>query len=98
VFNQGQTVALTGAFTSAAGEPVDPDTVTVTVVRPDGSRIQPDVIRDDTGSYHAEIVADVADRDQLWRWRMDGAGGAAQVEFGSFKVLPAPVPSEPTTP
>lgn len=90
VFKQGQTVRLAGIFTDATGSPVDPTTVTVTVHDPTGQASTPAVLRDSIGVYHTDLTADPADNDVLWRWKMEGTGAHAQLEFGAFKVTPKP--------
>lgn len=72
-YDIGDEALLTGVFTDAEdGAAVDPDTVTVTVTRPDGTTLTPSVVPGDPGEFTATIALDQAGD---WWYAFDGEGG-----------------------
>jgi hypothetical protein len=74
----GAPITLSVSFADAAGTAVDPTTVTLTVIAPDGTA-SPGIaaVRDSTGSYHVDYVPSVAGRFQ---WFFVGTGANATVQ------------------
>ena len=63
-------------------EPIDA-TVTVTVVRPDGTAVEIDIEHVSTGVYSASGLADQAG---VWRYRWEASGAATDAAEGAFAV------------
>lgn len=90
-YQVGDVVRLPVTF-SVGTPPVltDPTAVTLTVRAPDGTTtIHPSwppngvVIKDQTGTFHADVTAGAAG---LWTWKWVGTGTAAGVDEGTFTV------------
>lgn len=88
LYQPGDLVRLSTTFT-VDDTPTDPTSVTLTVQKPDGTQTDyvhgtdPEVVKDSTGVYHADIEADQAG---LWVWAWTGTGAAHGVDEGSFSV------------
>lgn len=91
-FFVGQSARIAAEFRNSAGERVQPGAVSVRVLRPDGSELDPapvpvqDRDADDTlivGQFYAVFVVDV---DGVWRWRVDGTSPAEAAMEGQFTV------------
>src|SRR4051812_27533596 len=89
---QGQLVRVNGAFKTGSGVALDPTTVIITIVRPDGERnsytygTDADVIKDSTGNYHINVSATIPGTWVYW-WHSTGTGQAADEQ--SFVVKAA---------
>jgi hypothetical protein len=73
----GQTVRISTAtaFTDADGDPVAPDTVTLTVLAPDGTETTPsESAGASTGLYYADVTVDQAG---VWAYRWEGVIGTS---------------------
>lgn len=86
----GTTIRLSGAFSDPASAPVDPSSVTVKVLAPDGSvttfvyGVDSALIKDDVGLYHLDYLADQAG-EYCHRW--EGTGAATVVTQAQFNVV-----------
>lgn len=88
-FYVGQTVRIDMQFRKS-GVLIDPDDVTVRVLRPDDAgevAPPPSVVRDSSGNYHAAFVVDAPG---VWRWRVDGLGTAFGIAEGQISVPYSP--------
>jgi uncharacterized protein YfaS (alpha-2-macroglobulin family) len=89
LYQVGNVVRCTGAFTSAAGAAVDPTTVTFRARKPDGTLItyvygtNAELVRDSTGNYRVDVSADAAGR---WAYRFEGTGSAPSAAERLFRV------------
>ena len=84
-FPVGQTVTPTSTFVDAAGDPVDPDTVTLTVVDPSGISQTPAVSNPSVGTYTATVTVD---EPGIWYWHWAGTtGDDTQLDQGSVCVI-----------
>lgn len=87
-FQPGDTVTLDTTF-KVDDVLTDPTAVTLTVRAPDGTQTayvyltDAEVVKDSTGTYHADIVVDAAG---IWAWEWEGTGAAAGVDEGTFTV------------
>lgn len=95
VYEIGQLARLEVIFQDINGNPADPTTVSVLVQSPDGTQVNynpPDVVRDETGSYHFDLLVLQAG-SYLYQW--NGTGVLVAVQEGSITVaesiLTAPV-------
>ena len=79
----GQSVTVTFQPTRADGTPDDPDNVTLTVTRPDGTDAGPAQEHPSLGHYEASFVCDVPG---LWRWRWTASGGLDTAADGLLQV------------
>lgn len=92
VYEKGDLVRVTGAFTNIAGDPIDPTTVSLFVTNPAGVTteyvygVDAEVVRVELGSFYGEISA-AASGQWLWKWGSTGTGQAA--EHGEFMVQPS---------
>ena len=88
-YDQGQLVRVSVAFTNAAGQAADPDTVTLTYRTKGGAvvtKTSPDVVRDSTGNYHCDI--DTTGAAGMYRYRFAGAGAVIAAAQSEFSVTP----------
>lgn len=68
----GNRARLTCQFTNAAGTPTAPSSVSISVRRPDGSRLTPTALSGTTtGEYYAEIDLTMAG---TWYYRFEASG------------------------
>lgn len=94
VYDVGDLVTVSGAFTDVAGLPADPATVSLAFVDPSGNvttylyLTDVQVVKDSTGNYHVDVNADEAG-DWHYRWIATGTGQGAQL--GQFAVKPRQV-------
>lgn len=83
-FLAGNMVVLTAEIRSS-GALVDPDTVVLKVRLPDATVSEPEVVRDDIGQYHADVVLGQPGR---WFWRWETTGAYIAASEGTFVVTP----------
>lgn len=70
-YDVGDVAELTGTFTHpTTGQPVDPDTVTCTVRKPDGTTVKPGV----SGSAGVYTANQALDQHGTWWYAFDGSG------------------------
>lgn len=87
-YQPGDTVRLATTFT-VGSTLTDPTAVSLTVREPDGTSTtltygdDAELVKDSTGTYHADIVADALG---LWTWKWEGTGTAAGIDEGDFTV------------
>jgi hypothetical protein len=92
IYDIGDLVRLSGAFTDLTGEPQDPDVVSISVREPDGTitayvyNTDPEVVKDSDGNYHLDINT-ATHGDWHYRWYSTGQGQAAGE--GHFYIRPA---------
>lgn len=90
VIVDGDTVVITNTF-SVSGTPTDPTAITVVLTDPDGdattytSGVDSEVTNPSTGVYTLTVAVDAPG---LWQFVWTGTGTAADVEAGTFRVLP----------
>lgn len=88
-YDIGDTVRITNVFTTqATGAAVDPTTIALTLMAPDGTETTytyagGTVTKDSTGTYHVDVSI-TASGDYRYRWVSTGTGAAA--EEGRFQV------------
>lgn len=94
VYDVGDLVTVSAAFTDVNGDPADPAAVSLAFEDPAGTvttyvfGTDPEVVKDSVGNYHVDIDADSAG-DWHYRWIATGAGQGAQI--GQFAVKPRQV-------
>jgi uncharacterized repeat protein (TIGR01451 family) len=87
----GDTIRFTASITNMAGNAIDPDEVTVTVLSPDGTTLleEATATKVTIGSYRYDWTVDgVADPSKLiviWDWTQ---GGTVNKKRMKFKVVP----------
>lgn len=75
IFLQGQTIRVKLSV-KVAGALVDPSSVVLKLLRPDGVTVSPSVAHDGTGLYSAVVLLDVAGRwVRAWTTTGNGADG-----------------------
>jgi hypothetical protein len=91
VYDKGDLVRVSAAFTNAAGTATDPTGVTLKVINPAGTQttytygVGSDVVKSGTGGYYADITADTAGD---WHYQWAGSGAVVAVQPGQFAVQP----------
>lgn len=91
VYDIGDLVRVSGAFTDVNDADIDPTTVTFKFTDPSGNTTSytyvtdAEVVKDSTGHYHVDVSVDEAGT-WYYRWESGGSGQAA--EEGSFVVRP----------
>lgn len=96
VYDVGDLVTVSGAFTDTSDDPADPSTVSLAYTDPSGNvttlvfGVDADVVKDSTGNYHVDVSVDEAG-DWHYRWISTGTGQGAQL--GQFAVKPRQVGS-----
>lgn len=91
VYDKGDLVRVSAAFTDSAGAAADPTGVTLKVIEPDGTQTSyvygtdAEVIKASTGNYYADIAADAAGG---WHYQWAGSGAVVAVQPGQFAVQP----------
>lgn len=94
LYQVGDLVRISGAFTDTSDAPQDPSALSLFVTAPNGITTEyvygtdVEVVKDSTGNYHADIDADLAG-DWRYRWVSSGTGQASQ--FGQFVVEARPL-------
>jgi len=94
VYQKGDLVRITGAFTDVAGSAIDPTTVSLFVSNPAGGATEyvyltdAAVVKDSVGNYHADISATIAGD---WRWWWEATGTGQAVQIGQYVVEPLPL-------
>ena len=83
---EGMTLRLTANF-SYDGQAVDPTTVECDVRDPAGALTTPVVTKGASGEYTAIVTVDAPG---LWAFRFEAVGAYPQVNYGVFRVRPAP--------
>ena len=86
----GNLVNITAIFTDGTGTLVDPDTVVLEVLTPASVLVQPTVVRDSVGAYHAAYSL-IGLSAGTYRYRWTSTGGAQAAAEGSFKVTKSAV-------
>jgi hypothetical protein len=75
----------TAPFTTVAGVPTDPTTVTLVVKEPDGTlttyTYPATLSKESTGRFYTDITLDAAG---LWSYRLTGTGAVVAVEEGQL--------------
>lgn len=89
-YDIGGAIRCTVTFATTAGVPTDPTTVTFIYRDPSGNEttwvfgVDPEVIKDDTGDYHADVPLD---ESGLWYYRWEGSGVLiAAAEHGFYGI------------
>lgn len=91
VFDIGDLVRASAAFTDSAGTAIDPTAVYLKYVTPAGVTttltygVDVALVRDSAGNYHADISA-TDDGDWHYRWYSTGSGQASEEHW--FRVRP----------
>jgi uncharacterized protein YfaS (alpha-2-macroglobulin family) len=85
----GDTARLSVTVRDAAGQLVDPTTVTCRVRTPSGVVLAALVVRDGVGQYHADVALTEAG---LWQWEWRTTGTVQLVEGDERYVYPSRVP------
>ncbi len=91
VFDIGDLVRVSAAFTDSAGMAIDPTAVYVKYRTPAGTTttltygVDAALVRDSAGNYHADISA-TDDGDWHYRWYSTGSGQASEEHW--FRVRP----------
>jgi hypothetical protein len=94
VYDIGDNVKMTGAFTDSNDDPADPSGVQLAYEDPSGNvttlvyGVDAAVVKNSTGSYYVELEVDEAG-DWHYRWIATGTGKGAQI--GQFAVKPQQV-------
>lgn len=87
-YQPGDLVRLSTTFT-VGSTLTDPTAVTLTYVSPAGVSttityaVDADLVKDATGTYHADVTASTAG---IWSWKWTGTGTAAGIDEGTFTV------------
>lgn len=91
-YNIGNLVRLSSAFTTQAGAPVDPTTITVRIKDPTGHitvlTYPANISKDDTGAFHADFVPTMSGYHS-YRW--EGTGAATAAAETQFSVNPSAI-------
>lgn len=91
-YDYGDLVRVSGHFTDANGDDVDPTVVMLTFVEPGVAAVtytfgvDADLVRDSAGHYHVDLDADTAGRWR-YRWFSTGTGQAAGETFFDVRKL-----------
>ena len=85
-YNRGDMVLLTADFNAVDGGPVDPETVTFTVMDAAGNVTAPTPENPTTGMFTAEVGLALDCAVGVWRYRCTGVGGAPAKQDGQFVV------------
>lgn len=91
VYDIGDLVRVSGAFTNAAGTATDPTAVSLKVIAPDGTQTtyvygtDAEVVKDSTGNYHADLSVSAAGD---WHYQWIGTGAVQAAQGGQFVVQP----------
>lgn len=86
-YTVGDQPTLTATFAAAAGTPVDPTAVTITVHKPNGTTVNPSPAHVSTGVYQVTVFLDTPG---VWKWKAVGTGAAvaaSRPEDGTFRVV-----------
>lgn len=80
VFDLGDIARVTASFTDDAGNPIDQESLTVTVRAPDGTVTHPtgSIIHDGTGEYHLDLEPD---QEGTWLGKFDGDSDTVPFTF-----------------
>jgi len=79
----GKTMRLKGTFTDDDGTAVDPGSVVVEVMDPEGNTEETAAERSDTGEYYLDVTFDAPG---WWHWRMYSEGTYITAEQGAVHV------------
>lgn len=88
-FSLGQLTRITGTFTDADGDAIDPTAVFVVIKEPDDTEteyqysVDPEVVKETTGIYHLDQDCNAAG---WWAWRVYSTGTGQAAEEGRFQV------------
>lgn len=86
-YKVGATVRCSGAFTNAAGDAIDPTTITFRARKPDGTLAvyvygsNVELVKDAVGAYHVDLPVTLAGR---WAYRFEGTGAAPSADEALF--------------
>ncbi len=89
IYDLGDLVRVSGAFTDSAGAAQDPNAVLFSFTDPSGNTstytygVDVELVKDDTGDYHVDVDCDECGVF-WWRWYSTGSGQAA--DEGRFYV------------
>lgn len=92
LYNLGDLVRVSGAFTTAAGSATDPGTVTTYYRNPAGSvttlvyGADAALVKDSTGNYHVDIDANLPG---YWHYAFRGTGSGQSAGENHFQVAPS---------
>jgi hypothetical protein len=84
--------ATSAAFTNLSGTPTDPTAVTLTIVKPDGSKLvygypsagtNGTLVRESAGRFYAEVLLDQGGK---WLQRLEGIGAVQAAAEGDLRV------------
>lgn len=94
-YDIGDLVTVSASFTDRDGQAADPDAVTLTILKPDGTI---DVIdhdeldNPDVGTYEYDVDVD---QERKWRYRFEGTGSVVAADEQEFTVRLRTVPEPP---
>ena len=89
-YDLGDLIRCSGPFTNAAGAPIDPTGVNVSIREPGGTvtiyvyGTDSEVVKDSAGNYHIDVNANAPGR-WYYRWWSTGTGQAADENW--FQVM-----------
>lgn len=89
LYDKGDIVQVTGAFTNAAAAPQDPTAVVFRMVNPAGTvtsytfGVDGQLVKDSVGNYHVDVDASV---EGVWHYRWESTGTGQAAEEGQFTV------------
>ena len=96
LYDLGDLVRCSAAFTNSAGTALDPTAVIVKVKAPDGTvttytyGTDPEVVRDSAGNYHIDVDADASG---TWYYRFHATGTGQSADEAAFFIQPSSVVS-----
>lgn len=98
--NRGDVADLTFRIADSAGEPADPDAVSLDVERPDGTHLSREyggedgeLVREEAGVYSFRLELT---QEGVWNYRFEATGAVQDVAEGSVVVGEAEDPSTPS--
>lgn len=95
VYDVGDEIELRSAFTDIDGDPADPTTVALSILKPDGTVITVDEgmlahDEDEPGVYTYPVLID---QSGIWAFRFAGTGDVTAAEELAFRVRRRRVPA-----
>ena len=91
MFDVGDLVEVTAAFTNLEGVATNPTAVVLRVVKPDGTAST--VTASNTGTVGEYAGSVTVDQAGLWEYRFTGSGAVVAAEEGRFLVRTQRVPA-----
>lgn len=91
-YDLGDLVRISGVFKDAAGEAIDPTSVSFRLRDPAGTvttyvyGVAAELVKDSTGNYHIDVGASASG---TWRYRWQSTGTGQAAEEGAFVVEPS---------